>query len=309
MTINTAYRQLLYQLYELYDNREAANIADWVIEYITGQKRIDRIIYKNIPLNNKQTLQLSTFTDQLLQHKPVQYVLNEAWFAGMQFYIDESVLIPRPETEELVEMVIKMYDLRGTMYDIKAKEENLINTSQISNQQLQIIDIGTGSGCVSIALKKKLQHASITAIDISDNALAIAKKNATLLQTEILFKQVDFLDDTTWANLGQFDVIVSNPPYIKQSESSGMSKHVTSYEPSQALFVADNDALIFYKKIALFGKQYLANKGQIFVEINEAFGSETIAVFNNLGYKTALKKDLQGKDRIILAWLTDDVRD
>ena len=106
MTINAAYQQLLYQLYTLYDKREAANIADWVIEYITGQKRIDRIIYKNIPLNNEQQIQLTNFTNQLLQHQPVQYVLHEVWFAGMQFYVDDSVLIPRPETEELVELVV-----------------------------------------------------------------------------------------------------------------------------------------------------------------------------------------------------------
>ena len=309
MTINTAYQQLLYQLYELYDNREAANIADWVIEYITGQKRIDRIIYKNIPLNNEQALQLSTFTNQLLQHKPVQYVLNETWFAGIQLYVDDSVLIPRPETEELVEMIVKMYDARGTMYDIKAKKKNLNYISQISNQQLQILDIGTGSGCIAIALKKKLQHASITAIDISDKALAIAKKNATLQQADILFKQVNFLDNTSWNSLQHFDIIVSNPPYIKQSESSAMSKHVTNYEPGVALFVADDDALIFYKKIAFFGKQHLTNNGQIFVEINEALANETLAVFNSLGYKTVLKKDLQGKNRIIHAWLTDDVTD
>jgi release factor glutamine methyltransferase len=283
MTINTAYQQLLYQLYELYDDREAANIADWVIEYITGQKRIDRIIYKNIPLNKEQELQLTTFTTQLLQHEPVQYVLQEAWFAGRRFYVDESVLIPRPETEELVEMVISCQLLVA------------------SNSQL--LDIGTGSGCIPIALKKRLPNTNITSIDISDKALNIAKKNATKLQADILYKQVDFLDETSWDDLGKFDVIVSNPPYIKQSESNAMSKHVTSYEPSIALFVADDDALIFYRKIALFGKLHLTENGQIFVEINEALGNETIVMFNSFGFKTLLKKDLQGKDRMIHAWL------
>ena len=283
MTINTAYQQLLYQLYALYDNREAANIADWVIDYITGQKRIDRILYKSIPLNDEQELQLITFTNQLLQHQPVQYVLNEAWFAGMRFYVDDSVLIPRPETEELVELISNF-------------------KFQISNS-LQILDVGTGSGCIPIALKKKLPNANITSIDISDKALDIAKKNAIVLQADILFKQVNFLDETSWDDLGQFDSIVSNPPYIKQSESNTMSSHVTAYEPSIALFVADDDALIFYKNIAIFGLHHLTESGQIFVEINEILGNETMAMFNSYGYKTDLKKDLQGRDRLIHARL------
>ncbi len=283
MTINTAYQQLLYQLYALYDNREAANIANLVIDYITGQKRIDRILYKNIPLSNEQELQLIIFTNQLLQHQPVQYVLNEAWFAGMRFYVDDSVLIPRPETEELVELISNF-------------------KFRISNS-LQILDVGTGSGCIPIALKKKLPNANITSIDISDKALDIAKKNAVVLQADILFKQVNFLDETSWDDLGQFDGIVSNPPYIKQSESSTMSMHVTAYEPSIALFVADDDALIFYKKIAIFGLQHLIELGQIFVEINETLGNETKSMFNSYGYKTELKKDLQGRDRLIHAWL------
>lgn len=283
MTINTAYQQLLYQLYALYDNREAANIANLVIDYITGQKRIDRILYKNIPLSNEQELQLIIFTNQLLQHQPVQYVLNEAWFAGMRFYVDDSVLIPRPETEELVELISNF-------------------KFRISNS-LQILDVGTGSGCIPIALKKKLPNANITSIDISDKALDIAKKNAVVLQADILFKQVNFLDETSWDDLGQFDSIVSNPPYIKQSESSTMSMHVTAYEPSIALFVADDDALIFYKKIAIFGLQHLIELGQIFVEINETLGNETKSMFNSYGYKTELKKDLQGRDRLIHAWL------
>ena len=283
MTINTAYQQLLYQLYELYDNREAANIADWVIEYITGQKHIDRILFKNIPLNNEQEVQLITFTTQLLQQQPVQYVLNEAWFAGMQFYVDDSVLIPRPETEELVELISNF-------------------KFEISNS-LQILEIGAGSGCIPISLKKRLPNTNITSIDISDEALDIAKRNATKLQADILFKQVDFLDETSWDDLGQFDIIVSNPPYIKQSESITMSKHVTTYEPSIALFVSDDDALVFYKKIALFGLRHLTEQGQIFVEINEALGNETIVMFNSFGYKTLLKKDLQCKDRMVQAWL------
>ncbi len=283
MTISTAYNQLLYQLFELYDDREAANIADWVIEFITGQKRIDRLIYKNIPLNEAQIKQLHLFIDKLLQHQPVQYVLNEAWFAAMKFYVDDNVLIPRPETEELVELVA--------------------SNSKIKHQKSKILDIGTGSGCIPIALKKKLPNAEITSIDVSEKALEIATKNAKDLRTAINLRQVDFLDNNTWESLGKFDIIVSNPPYIKQSESINMSKHVTSYEPNIALFVTDDDALIFYKKIAEFGKQHLTENGQIFVEINEVLGNETISLLESFGYKALLKKDLQGKDRMAQAWL------
>lgn len=290
MTINTAYQQLLYQLYELYDNREAANIADWVIEFITGQRRVDRIICKNILLTQGQQAQLQSFTAKLLSHEPVQYVLNEAWFAGMKFYVDENVLIPRPETEELVEMVVNC-------------RFQVSSSSQITHHTSQILDIGTGSGCIPIALKKKLTNANITSIDISKNALTIATKNAIELQTDITFKQVNFLDEVSWTTLDIFDTIISNPPYIKHSESSNMSKHVTSYEPSIALFVADDDALIFYKKIALFGKSHLTKNGQIFVEINEVLGNETTAVFNSFGYQTLLKKDLQGRDRMVQVWI------
>ncbi len=283
MTINTAYQQLLQQLYALYDIREAASIAELVIEKITAKSRIERILLKDIPLNTEQLVQLETFTQQLLQHQPVQYVLQEAWFAGMKFFVAEGVLIPRPETDELVEMVAS--------YQLPVAS------------MLQILDIGTGSGCIPIALKKRLPTSEITSIDISDAALTIAQKNAIDLKANITLKQIDFLDETTWNNLGLFDIIISNPPYIKQSESAIMSKHVTSYEPILALFVADDNALIFYKKIAAFGKTHLTKKGQIFVEINEALGNETVTIFNQYGYQTILKQDLQGKDRMIIAWL------
>ncbi len=303
MSINAAYKQLLHQLYALYDNREAANIAELVIEKVTQKIRTERILVKDLPLTLNQQQQLETYTQQLLQHQPVQYVLQEAWFAGMKFFVADGVLIPRPETEELVEQVIKMYDVRSLVYDIEAKKQKHIYTSQISNKQLKILDIGTGSGCIPIALKKCLLNSHIISVDISDAALKIAQKNATDLQADIIFKQLDFLDETSWNGLDLFNIIVSNPPYIKQSESSEMSKHVTSYEPSLALFVDDNNALVFYEKIAIFGKTHLTKNGQIFVEINEALGNKTVALFQQCGYQTILKQDLQGKDRIIQAWL------
>ena len=280
MTIQEAYKQLLFQLFELYDDREAANIADMVIEHVTCQPKIERIVNKEILISNKELTLLNSITQELLQQKPIQYILQEAWFANMKFFVNEHVLIPRPETEELVELVV-------------TEKPNAIS----------IIDIGTGSGCISIALKKKLVNATITSIDISKKAIEVAQQNATSLNANINLQCLDFLDENTWNVLDKYDVIVSNPPYIKHQESMSMSKHVLAFEPHLALFVADEDALIFYTKIAAFGKNHLTTNGKIFVEINETLGKETLALFELQGYKATLKKDMQEKDRMIIATL------
>ncbi len=282
MNIKQAYQQLLLQLSTIYDNREAANIANWVIEYITEQNKINRILHPDIPISEKQLAELEMYTTQLLQHQPVQYVLKEAWFFGLHFYVNEHVLIPRPETEELVKWTLDFL-----------QENNL--------KEKKVLEIGTGSGCISIALKKNNPHLQITSIDISAEALAVAKQNASSLQSTITFKEINFLIESNWDKLEQYYVIISNPPYIKESEKDSINKNVLAYEPHLALFVLDTDALIFYKKIAAFGKQHLLPKGKIFVEINEALGKETQEVFEQTGYTTQLKKDLQGKERMLMA--------
>lgn len=283
MTVKEAYQQILLQLYALYENREAANIADMVIEHVTGLRKIDRIIYKTLQIDELQQKKIEHISLQLLSHVPIQYVLKEAWFYGMKFYIDRNVLIPRPETEELIEWIVKEL------------EDSRLN--------LQVLDIGTGSGCIPISLKKKISTANISSIDISEAAIEVAKKNAIQLNTQISFIQSDFLDENSWGNFSEFDIIVSNPPYIKQSEQVNMSQHVISQEPHLALFVTDENALIFYKKIALFGKGHLTESGKIFVELNEALGKETENIFKEHGYTTQLKKDLQRKDRMLMAEL------
>ncbi len=280
MSIGEAYQQCLYRLKQIYDHREAATITDLVIENITGFRASDRVLNKNFLLTAEQQNSLTSYQIDLLKHKPVQYVLNEAWFAGMKFYVDKNVLIPRPETEELVEWIKESF------------QEAIIS----------VLDIGTGSGCIAISLKKKIDDAKITAVDISENALAIAKQNAEFNNAEIKFFLLDILNENNWKNLGKFDVIVSNPPYIKQSEKFGMSKNVLSYEPHQALFVADDDALLFYKKIAAFGLYHFNKKGKLFFEINEQHGKNVCDLLEEVGYKNIeLKKDLQGKDRMIKA--------
>ncbi len=283
MTVQEAYKQLMYQLFELYDDREAANIADMVIEYITGFKRIDRLINKQFPLSIEQKDLLNNCTAQLLEHNPVQYVLHEAWFAGMQFYVDKNVLIPRPETEELVEWITKeVYSLEFEVYSF--------------------LDIGTGSGCIPIVLKKKISSLEVHALDISAGALNVAKKNAALQKTEIVFHQLDILNKEEWKRLPKFDIIVSNPPYIKQSEANEMPENVLLHEPHIALFVPDEDGLLFYKAIAVFGLQHLNKNGKLFFEINEASGKEICLLLEEYGYTNIeLKKDMQGKDRMAKA--------
>jgi release factor glutamine methyltransferase len=282
MTIHQAYQQLLYQLYDIYDDREAANIADQVIEYVTGQRKIDRVTYKDLPVNDQQQVQLAGITQKLLLHTPVQYVLNESWFAGMKLYVDENVLVPRPETEELVEWIAE---------EVKSEKE----------KGKKIIDIGTGSGCIPIALKKKFPQAIVRAIEVSEGALNVAVKNAMLQGVQVYFIRLDFLDENTWKELGRFDIIISNPPYIRLGEACSMHANVLAHEPHLALFVPDDDALLFYKKIAAFAKDHLEGNGSVYLEINEGLGKEVCDLFEKHGYKTELKKDMQGKDRMIKA--------
>jgi release factor glutamine methyltransferase len=279
MTTRDAQQKALLQLRILYDEREAANIADWVMEHITGRKRIDRLVDKQAMLTTSQTVQLDSILQELTTHKPVQYVLEEAWFAGMKFFVNEHVLIPRPETEELV----------GWVWEESQK-------LKVKSQKL--LDIGTGSGCIPISLKKMLPGLSVSSVDVSTEALQIAKKNAIALQTEIELLHFDFLNDSNWNKLPIVDIIVSNPPYIKQSERNSMAKNVLDFEPSIALFVPDEDALLFYRKIALFAKTHLTKEGSIFLEINESLGKDMVELYESLDYSIELRKDMQGKDRM-----------
>lgn len=286
MTIQQSYKQLLFQLYEMYDDREAANIADLVIENITSFKKTDRLINKQFPLNEEQLQLLNDYTNELLKHKPVQYVLHEAWFAGMKLFVDENVLIPRPETEELIEWVIK--EVAGCPLPVAS-----------------LLDIGTGSGCIPVALKKKLPSVDVHALDNSKEALNVARRNAASQQTEINFHLLNILDKNLWKQLPKFDIIVSNPPYVTQSEASSMQQNVLRYEPHLALFVSDEDALKFYKAIGEFGLTHLNKNGKLFFEINERMGEQVCDLLMQNNYSNIeLKKDLQNKERMIKANLS-----
>lgn len=284
MTIQEGTFYILNHIRRIYPEGEAARITDWVMEYLTGSKKAERMIYKNASVTNDEEKQLKQYTDRLLQHEPVQYILNEAWFYGMKFFVDKNVLIPRPETEELVDWMVKEV---GSWVPIAI------------GMGVKILDIGTGSGCIAIALKNKLPFAEVWACDISDEALTIARKNADDHHALIDFVPLDFLDPSQWKQLPHFDIIVSNPPYVPEKDKEEMQPNVLKFEPHAALFVPDNNALIFYNAIADFGKEHLHENGKIYAEIHESLGEKSVQLFQSKGYAAELKKDLQGKDRII----------
>ena len=292
MTIGEAYIDCIEKLKTIYDDREAENISDWVFESLTGMKRWERRANQHKEINNSEYQQLQKYLQELLKHKPVQYVLNEAWFYKMKFFVNEDVLIPRPETEELVEWIIN---------EFKAQNVNDSKPIHLSGRQANILEIGSGSGCISISLKKELPVANVTAIDISEKALEVAKKNAGELNAFIDFLQIDFLDEIKWESLSQSDIIVSNPPYIPVKEKESLEKNVIDFEPEVALFVEDNDPFIFYKKIACFAKTHLKEGGKIYVEINETKALEIKEIFEKEGFDVTVKKDIYGKDRMVKA--------
>lgn len=283
MTLLEATTYCREKLQRIYEEGEAAVISEWLIEYLTGIKKTDRVNQKNNTLPEKQQLSMQSLLDRLLTHEPIQYVLNEAWFCGLKLYVDKNVLIPRPETEELVEWIIA--------------------NCKFPVDELKILDIGTGSGCISIALKRRIRKAEVWSCDVSDAALMVAKKNAVALGTEINFLQLDFLDEQQVSSLPSFDIIVSNPPYVPVKDKAQMQPNVVNYEPATALFVPDNDPLVFYKAIAAFGKQRLNPGGVIYFEIHEGLAASTIDLLHSSGYTVELKKDMQGKDRMIRAGL------
>ena len=279
MTIEQAYNDFKTELTKVYDEREADNIADWIFENVTGLKRWERRNNGNA-ISENHLGNFNEYLKELLKHKPVQYVLSEAWFYKRKFFVDENVLIPRPETEELVEWIIS---------DVKDK------------QNFEIIDIGTGSGCIPVSLKKELQNVNVTAIDVSEKALFVARKNAKELDAEIDFKLIDFLNPEEWGALLKYDIIVSNPPYIPIAEKQILAKNVTDFEPGIALFVDNNDPYIFYEKIAGFAKSHLKEKGKIYVEVHEEYAKNVKEIFEKAGFISKIKKDIYGKERMLCA--------
>lgn len=287
MTVEGARKETLQAIVHIYDTNEAANIAEIALEYVTGLRRTERALKKYISLSQEQEQSLSQIIVRLRTHEPIQYITNVAWFGGMKFYVDKNVLIPRPETEELVDWIIKEVKIQGS--------------------SPKIVDIGTGSGCMAIALKSNLPHAEVWACDVSDEALTVARLNADTLQATIDFVPLNFLDKEQRKQLPHVDIIASNPPYVPRQNQEELPKNVVDFEPSVALFVPDDDPLSFYNAIADFGKEKLKKGGLVYVEIHESFGGQVKELFQSKGYSSVqLKQDMQGKDRMLKAGIIDD---
>jgi release factor glutamine methyltransferase len=281
MSLQDTKQAMKHQLSNVYDALELNSIVNILIEEVTGWDALHQNIHKNDALEQSLTDQLTQYVEKLLTGKPLQYIIGKAWFMGKAFMVNEAVLIPRPETEELVEWIVEY--------------------AQIIKKPLSILDIGTGSGCIPISLKQAIPNASITAFDISKEALAVAQQNATAHNTNIEWIELDILHTKQLKD--QYDIIVSNPPYIPLREKPNMQSQVIDHEPAIALFVPDQYPLIFYSKIAHIGKSALKPNGQLFFEIHYDQGEAILALLNEMGYHAELRQDIYGKDRMVRASL------
>ncbi|WP_293299524.1 peptide chain release factor N(5)-glutamine methyltransferase [Pedobacter sp. UBA4863] len=284
--IATIYQE---KLVELYDSEEAHSLFLLVLEELLGYKRTDYILNKQTNVNEVDLLKLNTTLLDLSCGKPIQYIFGYTEFYGLKFKVNPSVLIPRPETEELVAWILSIYN------------SPIAANSNTSNAETTILDLGTGSGCIAIALKKHLPNAQVSAIDISSEALTTAKENAVLNKVTIAFVEDDMLQLSS-SKYPKFDVIVSNPPYIKENEKPEMHTNVLHNEPHTALFVSNEQPLVFHEAIADFALKTLKPHGHLFFEINEFLSNEMVDMlklksFNNI----ELKKDINGKYRMLLA--------
>ena len=264
-------------LSDLYSELEIKAITRLLLSKLTDYNFTEIIINKNTIFSANQRLELEQYFNNLQNGMPIQYVLGETEFCGLNFMVNESVLIPRPETEELVNWVVQ-----------KVKND------------IKILDIGTGSGCIAIALKHFLPNASVHACDISKDSLQLAQYNAQSLRQKINFFQLDILNATDFKE--QYDVIVSNPPYIPIAERADIARHVKDFEPAQALFVPDDDPLVFYRNIALFAQERLNNGGILFFEVHRDFGETVVGLLHESGFvNTVLKHDIAGNHRMVMA--------
>lgn len=280
----------LQELSSLYEEQEIESFFYIILEKLHGLKRIDLALNPQKVMDGAHLKQWKNIVSELKKQRPVQYILGETTFYGLSFLVNENTLIPRPETEELVELIIE-----STNYELR-------------NTKLKVLDIGTGSGCIAISLAKYLPTSEVYAIDVSEKALAVAKKNSELNDVKVNYINVDVLkiDDLkelVTHNLQlatQFDIIVSNPPYVRNLEKDEIKPNVLEYEPHLALFVDDIDPLLFYRKIVELAIKNLNPNGKLYFEINQYLGKETIKLLEDFGFRNVeLKKDIYGNDRMI----------
>ena len=273
--------QFTQELTPIFDEMEIESFFYIVLEAFHQLKRIDLALNPDLEINDLQLLQWEVVLLQLKQQKPIQYIMGETDFFGLPFYVNENTLIPRPETEELVDWISR---------DLTINECN----------DLKILDIGTGSGCIAIALAKNFPNAQVFAIDVSEKALATAQKNAIRNEVNVTFIQKNILETENLEQ--QFNIIVSNPPYVRNLEKVEIHKNVLAYEPHLALFVEDDNALVFYQKITELAAKNLSENGQLYFEINQYLGKEMIKLLAENNFATIeLRKDIYGNDRMIKA--------
>lgn len=276
MTWKEAFDFGIYHIQDHYQKREAEQVMAILFEdcfAVTNRQKVTE-------LTEGQKAQFHTFVQRLKNGEPIQYVTGVANFMGINLKVSKRVLIPRPETEELVAWILEDYAQ--------------------SRQQLDVMDIGTGSGCIPIAIKKKKPSFRVFALEESLDALNVARINAKNLKTHIEIFRIDFLDEQDWTFLGSFDIIVSNPPYIPKKEEQLMHKNVLDFEPYEALFVEDEEPLLFYKKLSKFADLKLKENGACYMEINEHYSNELQQYLLTEGWvNIEVRKDMQGKDRMI----------
>lgn len=275
------------ELDDIYGKEEVDSFFYILTDEFLGMTRLALSLQPNFTITKEEEQPLFEALSKLKREEPIQYILGKTEFLGLSFKVNKHTLIPRPETEELVSWVIYQQTK--------------------SNKQLNILDIGTGSGCIAIALSKNIPNAKVFALDVSSEALIVAKENASENKVDVEFIQLDILNKDSWNSVSKFrdgilnfDIIVSNPPYVRNMEKADMKNNVLKFEPEFALFVEDNDPFIFYRNIAKFAVRYLSKEGQLFFEINQYLGKEMFQLLEDFNFKhVELKKDLFGKDRMI----------
>jgi release factor glutamine methyltransferase len=282
MKIKEYRTQFIQELTSMYDAGEAESFFYLILEEKQQLKRIDLALQPDLVFSASVIVVWNSILEQLKKEIPIQYLLGKTSFYGLDFEVNENVLIPRPETEELVDWIIS-------------------NNQTISkSSDLKILDIGTGSGCIAISLAKNIPNAQVFAIDVSEKALATAKRNAILNEVNVTFIEQNILETLDLKQ--EFDIIVSNPPYVRNLEKEEIKKNVLDNEPHLALFVEDHNALIFYRKIAELAQKNLSNSGQLYFEINQYLGKEMVELLEKMDFKNIeLRKDIYGNDRMMKA--------
>lgn len=284
MTLETLQKSFNSELKEYYDETEVKAITRFALMHVFNLSSSDLILKKKLKADDKLVKKAEAVLNRLRMYEPIQYIIGETTFCGLKIIVNKNVLIPRPETEELAEWITSE-----------------IRTSKPEGA-FSVLDIGTGSGCLAIVLKKKFSAADVFAIDISADALRVARKNARLNKVKINFVLHDIFKKPAFRPARSFDIIVSNPPYISTHEKSQMHRNVTDHEPHAALFVEGKNPLIFYEQISgLASAGLLKSKGRMYFEINEFYGNEILEILTEKGFSEVItRKDMSGKDRMIV---------